>query len=158
AESLARRGEPAIPIERAMRDFRINLIFEGSSEIMRLFIAREAVDYHFKLAFNIVNPESTLKQKLSAMAKATPFYLTWYPTRWIGSRFTSSISSARTIRRFTKSQWKCLLGSTRGSSRESSRVWLRERNRGANRRPQSRSRERLAGSPDTGCSRDCWDC
>jgi alkylation response protein AidB-like acyl-CoA dehydrogenase len=88
AESLARRGEPAIPIERAMRDFRINLIFEGSSEIMRLFIAREAVDYHFKLAFNIVNPESSLKEKVSAMAKATPFYLTWYPSRWLNvSRF-----------------------------------------------------------------------
>ncbi len=85
AESLARRGEPAIPLERAMRDFRINLIFEGSSEIMRLFIAREAVDYHFKLAFNIVNPESTFKEKLSAMANATPFYLTWYPSRWLNA-------------------------------------------------------------------------
>jgi alkylation response protein AidB-like acyl-CoA dehydrogenase len=85
AESLARRGEPAIPIERAMRDFRINLIFEGSSEIMRLFIAREAVDYHFKLAFNIVNPESTMKEKLAAMVNATPFYLTWYPTRWLNA-------------------------------------------------------------------------
>ena len=85
AESLSRRGEPAIPIERAMRDFRINLIFEGSSEIMRLFIAREAVDYHFKLAFNIVNPESTMKEKLAAMVNATPFYLTWYPTRWLNA-------------------------------------------------------------------------
>ncbi|HYN81336.1 MAG TPA: acyl-CoA dehydrogenase family protein [Gemmatimonadaceae bacterium] len=85
AESLARRGEEAIPVERAMRDFRINLIFEGSSEIMRLFIAREAVDHHFKLAFDIVKPESSMKERLSAMAKSTPFYLTWYPSRWVGT-------------------------------------------------------------------------
>ncbi|MGH9424224.1 MAG: acyl-CoA dehydrogenase family protein, partial [Thermoanaerobaculia bacterium] len=83
AISLASRGEAPIAVERAMRDYRINLIFEGSSEIMRLFIAREAVDHHFKLAFNIVNPESTMKERLSAMAKSTPFYLTWYPTRFV---------------------------------------------------------------------------
>ncbi|MEJ7760273.1 MAG: acyl-CoA dehydrogenase family protein [Gemmatimonadaceae bacterium] len=85
ASSLAKRGEEAIPVERAMRDFRINLIFEGSSEIMRLFIAREAVDHHFKLAFDIVKPESTMKDRLTAMAKSTPFYLTWYPGRWVGT-------------------------------------------------------------------------
>ncbi len=87
AESLARRGEKAIPIERAMRDFRINLIFEGTSEIMRLFIAREAVDHHFRLAFDIVNPKTSFGEKLTAMKKATPFYLKWYPTLWVnGSR------------------------------------------------------------------------
>jgi alkylation response protein AidB-like acyl-CoA dehydrogenase len=85
AESLASRGEEPIAVERAMRDYRINLIFEGSSEIMRLFIAREAVDHHFKLAFDIVKPESTMKERLSAMAKSTPFYLTWYPSRWLGT-------------------------------------------------------------------------
>jgi hypothetical protein len=84
AESLARRGEKPIAVERAMRDYRINLIFEGSSEIMRLFIAREAVDHHFKMAFDIVKPDSTMKERLAAMARSTPFYLTWYPTRWVG--------------------------------------------------------------------------
>ena len=83
AESLARRGEAAIPIERAMRDFRINLIFEGTSEIMRLFIAREAVDHHFRLAFDIVNPKTTFAEKLKSMTRATPFYLKWYPGLWV---------------------------------------------------------------------------
>ena len=83
ADSLRSRGEPAIPIERAMRDSRINLIFEGSSEIMRLFIAREAVDHHYKLAFPIVAKESSFGQRVNAAVKSAPFYATWYPARWL---------------------------------------------------------------------------
>jgi alkylation response protein AidB-like acyl-CoA dehydrogenase len=85
AESLARRGEDPIPIERAMRDFRINLIFEGTSEIMRLFIAREAVDHHFTLAFDIVNPRTSRREKLAALSRAVPFYAAWYPSRWVNA-------------------------------------------------------------------------
>jgi alkylation response protein AidB-like acyl-CoA dehydrogenase len=84
AASLEERGEPSFPIERALRDARINRIVEGTSDVMHLFLAREALDAHLQLAAGFFQKGGN---KLKTLVKCARFYPAWYARLWFGGLF-----------------------------------------------------------------------
>jgi alkylation response protein AidB-like acyl-CoA dehydrogenase len=84
AASLQARGLRGVPVEQVMRDMRVNRIFEGSTEIMHLIIAREAMDQHLHVAGDLLESDLSIDKKAKALGKAGAFYATWYPKLAVG--------------------------------------------------------------------------
>ncbi len=85
ADSLHARGERAVPVEQVLRDLRINRIFEGSTQIMHLLVARDAVDTHLSVAGDLIDPDTSPADKARAAAQAAAFYASWLPGLYAGA-------------------------------------------------------------------------
>lgn len=95
--SLAARGEVPYPVERIMRDCRINMILEGSSEIMRLFLAREAMDPHLKRAGSLLSSKASVGEKIKTAFTLAGFYSGWYLKQLFAGLSTSSYTEFKPL-------------------------------------------------------------
>ena len=86
-KSLIDRGEHSFPMERCLRDSRINRIVEGTTDIMHLFLAREALDRHLSIAGDLLDSRTSFGQKLKALGQSAAFYPLWYAKLWFGGLF-----------------------------------------------------------------------
>jgi alkylation response protein AidB-like acyl-CoA dehydrogenase len=90
AQSLKSRGEEPYPCERMLRDTRINRIIEGTSEIMRLFLAREALDPHLSAVYPLIKRGANILQKGNAFFHLIKKYSSWYPKQLLTFRTSRS--------------------------------------------------------------------
>lgn len=100
ARSLKARGEEALPVERIMRDCRINRILEGTTEIMKLFLAREAMDSHMKRAEPLLSKKTSFAEKAKAFADALKFYAAWYPKHKVSHLSTSQFKEMGELEKY----------------------------------------------------------
>jgi len=78
AESKQLRGEPGFELEQLVRDATMYRIGEGATDILRPFVAREALNFHLQRAQEILAQGLTGKRLLELLR----FYIPWYASLW----------------------------------------------------------------------------
>jgi len=78
AESKQLRGEPGFELEQLVRDATMYRIGEGATDILRPFVAREALNFHLQRAQKILEQGLTGKRLLELLR----FYVPWYASLW----------------------------------------------------------------------------
>ena len=94
ASSLKARGELPFPVERMLRDCRINRIIEGTTDIMELFLSREALDTHLALASDLIKPGADFTTKRDATFKLFKEYASWYPSQIVNREFIAQFTAS----------------------------------------------------------------
>ena len=78
AESKQARGEPGFPMEQLVRDAEMYRIGEGATDILRPFVAREALSPHLERARVYLEGGLTRAAKRREWLKLLRGYVPWY--------------------------------------------------------------------------------
>jgi len=86
ADSKRTRGEPAFGIEQLVRDAEMYRIGEGATDILRPFVAREALNMHLERARTYFDETISPVKRLVEIGRLIRFYAPWYANRWMPGR------------------------------------------------------------------------
>lgn len=89
ADSKRVRGEPAFGIEQLVRDAEMYRIGEGATDILRPFVAREALNMHLERAKDYLDERMSPARRMSELARLIRFYVLWYARLWMPRRLPS---------------------------------------------------------------------
>ncbi|MEK9141612.1 MAG: acyl-CoA dehydrogenase family protein [Nitrospirota bacterium] len=89
ADSKRVRGEPAFGIEQLVRDAEMYRIGEGATDVLRPFVAREALNMHLERTRSYFDEGVNGLRRLTEVGRLLKFYIPWYGRQWIGKRLPS---------------------------------------------------------------------